>query len=223
MSRKTWIILGVMAVLIAGAGGWYVFGRDGDMRSLGAASAAGAGGYEPLPTDHTFGNPKAKVTVIEYASPTCPVCANFTINLYPKVKSDYIDTGKIFYVYRTFLRGPDDAVAEKLARCMPKDQYMSFNDMLFRNQSRWDYEFGIPSPDGVHAALLQLAGEAGMSAADADRCIVSTKDDDAISKVGEDGVAKYAVAATPTFVVNGQAEAGFEKLFARIDSALAGK
>ena len=219
MSRKTWTILGVVIALIVAGGGWYFFGRDSDMRSLGAASAAGAN-YEPLPTDHTFGNPKAKVTVIEYASPTCPVCANFMINLYPKVKSNYIDTGKIFYVYRTFLRGPDDAVAEKLARCMPKDKYMSFNDSLFRNQARWDYEFGIPSPDGVHAALLQLASESGMSNADADRCIAATADDDAVSKVGEDGVAKYAVNATPTFVINGQAQAGFENFFERLDAAL---
>ena len=145
------------------------------------------------------------------------------INGFPKVKSDYIDTGKIFYVYRTFLRGPDDAVAEKLARCMPKDKYFAFQDTLFRNQAKWDYEFGIPSPDGVHAALVQLAGEAGMSAADADRCISATSDEDAISKVGEDGVAKYAVAATPTFVINGHAEAGFEDLKTRIDTALAGK
>ena len=222
MSRKTWIILGVIVVLIAAAGGWYFLKGDSDMQPVQEASAAGAI-YQPLPTDHTFGNPKAKVTVIEYASPTCPVCAGFMINYYPKLKSDYIDTGKIFYVYRTFLRGPDDAVAEKLARCMPKDKYMSFNDTLFREQSRWDYEFGIPSPDGVHAALVQLAQEAGMSAAEADRCIVSTADDNVISKVGEDGVAKYAVAATPTFVVNGRGEAGFEKLFSRIDGALAGK
>jgi len=222
MSRKTWIILGVIVALIAAAGGWYFLGGESDLKPVQEASAAGVV-YQPLPTDHTLGNPKAKVTVIEYASPTCPVCANFMINLYPKVKGDYIDTGKIFYVYRTFLRGPDDAVAEKLARCMPRDKYMSFTDSLFRNQSRWDYEFGIPSPDGVHAALLQLAGEAGMSAADADRCIVSTKDDDAISKVGEDGVAKYAVNATPTFVINGQAQAGFENLISRIDAALVGK
>jgi protein-disulfide isomerase len=145
------------------------------------------------------------------------------INLLPKLKSDYIDKGKIFYVYRTFLRGPDDAVAEKLARCMPKDKYMSFTDTLFRNQSRWDYEFGVPSPDGVHAALVQIAGEAGMSAAEADRCIASTTEEAAISKVGEDGVAKYAVNATPTFVINGQAQAGFEDVFARLDRALAGK
>jgi protein-disulfide isomerase len=145
------------------------------------------------------------------------------VNYYPKLKSGYIDSGKIFYVYRTFLRGPDDAVAEKLARCMPKDKYLAFTDSLFRNQPKWDYEFGIPSPDGVHAALVQLAGEAGMSAADADRCIASTADENAISKVGEDGVAKYAVNATPTFVVNGQAKAGFEDFYARIDAALAGK
>jgi len=222
MSRKTWTILGVIVVLLAGGAAWYFLGGDSDMKPVQAASAAGAV-YQPLPTDHTVGNPKAKVTVIEYASPTCPVCANFMINFYPKLKSDYIDTGKIFYVYRVFLRGPDDAVAEKLARCMPKDKYLSFHDMLFRNQSKWDYEFGIPSPDGVHAALVQLAGEAGMSSADADRCIASTKDEDAISKVGEDGVAKYQVNATPTFVVNGQAEAGWEHLNERIERALTGK
>jgi protein-disulfide isomerase len=213
MSRKTWI---------AAAGGWYFLSGDSDMKPVQEASAAGAV-YQPLPTDHTIGNPKAKVTMIEYASPTCPVCANFMINFYPKLKTDYIDTGKILYVYRVFLRGPDDAVAEKLARCMPKDKYLSFHDTLFRNQAKWDYEFGIPSPDGVHAALVQLAGEAGMNAAEADRCIASTSDEDAISKVGEDGVAKYQVNATPTFVVNGQAEAGWEHLNERIDRALAGK
>jgi protein-disulfide isomerase len=219
MSRKTWIILGVMAALIAG-GAYYVLGRDGGMQTVAAAPAKG---YDPLPTDHTMGNPQAKVVLIEYASPTCPVCANFTLNFFPKLKRDYIDTGKIFYVYRTFLRGPDDAVAEKLARCLPKDKYMSFTDSLFRNQSKWDYEFGVPSPEGVHTALVQLAGEAGMNAADADRCIASTAEEAAISKVGEDGMAKYAINATPTFVINGQAQAGFEDFFERLDRALSGK
>ena len=217
MSGKSWTILGLFVVLAAVAGWYFLHGMDG-MPGTGSASAAV---YEPLPTDHTLGDPKAKVTVIEYASPTCPVCANFMINYYPRLKSEYIDTGKIFYVYRTFLRLADDAMAEKLARCMPKDKYMSFTDTLFREQSRWDYEFGIPQPEGVHAALVQLAQEAGMSAADAEQCIASPTDDDAISKVGEDGVAKYKVAATPTFVVNGESESGFENLFSRIDAALA--
>ncbi|HZQ41073.1 MAG TPA: thioredoxin domain-containing protein, partial [Rhizomicrobium sp.] len=144
MSRRTWIIVGVVLLLIAGGGAWYFFSGESDMQSVGEASAAPV--YQPLPTDHTFGNRNAKVTVIEYASPTCPVCANFMINMYPRLKKDYIDTGKIFYVYRTFLRNPDDAAAEKLARCMPKDKYMSFTDALFRNQQKWDYEYGVPSP-----------------------------------------------------------------------------
>jgi protein-disulfide isomerase len=221
MSRNTWIILGVVVALAAG-GAYYFLGRDGGLQTV-AAAPASRKGYDPLPTDHTMGNPQAKVVVIEYASPTCPVCATFMLNFFPRLKSDYIDTGKIFYVYRTFLRGPDDAMAEKLARCMPKDKYMSFTDSLFRNQSKWDYEFGIPSPEGVHAALVKLAGEAGMSAADADRCIASTAEEDAISKVGEDGMAKYAVGATPTFVIDGHAEAGFQDFFGRLDRALSGK
>jgi len=220
MSRKTWIILGVIVALIAAAGGWYFLGGESDLKPVQEASAAGVV-YQPLPTDHTLGNPKAKVTVIEYASPTCPVCANFMMTMYPKLKSDYIDKGRIFYVYRTFLRNPDDASAEKLARCMPKDKYMSFTDSLFRNQQKWDYEFGVPSPDGVHAALIELAGASGMSAADANKCLASTADENAISTVGEDGVAKYNVSATPTFVINGQGQAGFEAFFERLDAALA--
>jgi protein-disulfide isomerase len=216
MSRKGWLIIGVVVALAVASGAYYFLSDDG----MEAVSAPAGAGYQALPTDHTMGDPKAKVVVIEYASDTCPICANFMINLFPKLKREYIDTGKVFYVYRAFLRGPDDGSAEKLARCMPKDKYMSFHDLLFRNQSKWDYEFGIPSPDGVHAALLALAQQAGMSNADADRCLASSADEAAISKVGEDAVAKYNVSATPTFVVNGQAEAGFEDLFGRLDSAL---
>lgn len=219
MSRKTWIILGVIVLLIAGGGAWYFFsGSDEDMQTPAAASGVV---YQPLATDHTFGNPKASVTVIEYASPTCPVCANFMMTLYPRLKTDYIDKARIFYVYRTFLRNPDDASAEKLARCLPKDKYMAFQDLLFRSQSKWDYEFGVPSPDGVHAALLELVGTMGMSQTDADRCLADTKDEDAISKVGEDGVAKYNIPGTPTFVINGKAQTGFEDFFSRLDAAFA--
>jgi protein-disulfide isomerase len=220
MSRKTWIILGVIILLIAAGGGaWYYFSGDEDDDTATATATTGPV-YEPLPTDHTFGNPKAGVTVIEYASPTCPICANFTMNLYPKLKSDYIDKGRIFYVYRTFLRNPDDLSAEKLARCLPKDKYMAFMDLLFRSQQKWDYEFGVPSPDGVHTALLQLVGTMGMPAADADRCIADRKEEDALVKVGVDGETKYKVGGTPTFVINGKGEAGFDDFFARLDAAL---
>ena len=221
MSRKTWIIIGVIVALAAAVAVYFHLSDDG--MSAGTPGAAASASYSPLPTDHTFGDPKAKVVVIEYASPTCPVCAHFMINLFPQVKSQYIDTGKVFWVYRTFIRGPDDGSAEKLARCLPKEKYMAFTDSLFHNQAKWDYEFGIPSPDGVHAALLQLVGEQGMSAAEADRCLAATSDEDAINKVGEDGMTRYQIGATPTFVINGQPVVGFEDLNARLDRAVSGK
>ena len=224
MSRKTWIIVGVMLVLVAaGFGAIWHFNSDSDDDASSASETATISGpvYEAATTDHTFGNPKASVTVIEYASPTCPICANFMMTLYPKLKSDYIDKGRIFYVYRTFLRNPDDLAAEKLARCLPQDKYMAFMDLLFRNQQKWDYEFGVPTPDGVHAALLDLVGTMGMSSADANRCIADKKDEDALVKVGVDGEAKYKVPGTPTFVINGKSKTGFEDFFARLDAALA--
>ena len=195
MSRKTGIIIAVIVALAAAVGAYFYF-NDGGMQSAGNSGTVNAN-YEALPTDHTMGDPKAKVVVIEYASPTCPVCAHFMMNIFPKVKAQYVDTGKVFWVYRTFMRGPDDASAEKLARCLPRDKYMPFVDSLFRNQAKWDYEFGIPSPDGVHAALLQLAGESGLSAADADKCLASTTDEAALNKVNDDGVAKYQPSPPP--------------------------
>jgi protein-disulfide isomerase len=98
---------------------------------------------------------------------------------------------------------------------------MAFMDLLFRNQQKWDYEFGVPSPEGVRAALFQLVGTMGLSQPDAERCLADTKMDDAISKVGEDGVAKYHIQGTPTFVTNGQPKDGFDDFFARLDAALA--
>ena len=91
MSRKSiWIVLGIVVLTAAGAAGWYFLGDSDD----GTAAAAPSALYQPLPTDHTMGNPNAHVVMIEYASPTCPVCANFMINLFPRVKKNYIDTGK---------------------------------------------------------------------------------------------------------------------------------
>ena len=100
---------------------------------------------------------------------------------------------------------------------------MAFMDLLFRNQSKWDYELACPRPMACMPRCCELVGRWACRQADADRCIAATTDEDAISKVGEDGVAKYNVNATPTFVINGKARAGFEHFFARLDAALAGK
>ena len=198
MSRKTlFIILGVV-VLIALAGIGYTF-----MNESGQTSASAAQGYDISPSDRTLGNPKSKVVLIEYAAPSCPVCAAFNVQNFPKLKAQYIDTGKIFYVFRVFPLRADDGSAEKIARCLPEDKYFAFIDLLFKNQPKWDVEFGVQSPEGVHAGLVQVGRIAGMSAEQVDQCMANKAEDDRINKVASDGEARYGINATPTFILNG--------------------
>jgi protein-disulfide isomerase len=192
-------------------------------------------GFQIIASDHTMGNPKAQTVLIEYAAPICPHCARFEENVFPKIKKNYIDTGKVYYVFRVFPLSPYDGAAEKLARCLPKDRYFSFIDMLFRGQPKWDPEYAeqnaaLQTPDGVRAALVQMAGNAGMSQSRADHCISDTSLDDQINNVAVDGQNRYNVSSTPTFVLDGKAmdppymrEWGYDDMAQLLDQALAAK
>jgi protein-disulfide isomerase len=158
--------------------------------------------FEIRPTDRTLGNPKAKVTLIEYAAFTCPHCAAFNAEVVPLLKKNYIDTGKVLYVFRLFARAPDDGNAEKLARCAPREKYFTMVDVIFRSQQRWDYEYGIR--DG-RAQLVKLGEEMGLKADQINRCMDSKADDARINAQGQEAVTRYGLTGTPTLVINGQA------------------
>jgi len=221
MARKTWIILGVVAALLAGGGTWYFLGGSGD-----SAAAAPQAGADPITEqDMTMGNPKAKVVFIEYAAPMCPHCAHFNNDILPDIKKAYIDTGKVFYVFRVFPIGSPDGVAEKLARCLPKAKYFPFMDQLFHSQQQWDPEFGVQD---VRGALLQQARIAGMSEEQFNACTTDTKEEAMINQVASDGQARYNITGTPTVVVNGvNVSPGvvptLEQMKGYLDKALAGK
>ncbi|HWU54642.1 MAG TPA: thioredoxin domain-containing protein [Rhizomicrobium sp.] len=222
MARKTWIILGVVVALAVGGGAWYFLGASGDS----AIAATQAGTNDPI-TDHdmTMGNPKAKVVFIEYAAPMCPHCAHFNNEILPAIKKDYIDTGKVFYVFRIFPIGAPDGVAEKLARCLPKAKYFPFMDQLFHSQQQWDPEYGVQD---VRGALLQQARTAGMSEEQFNTCNADTKEEAIINQVASDGQARYSITGTPTIVVNGvNVSPGrvptLEQMRGFLDAALAGK
>ena len=102
--------------------------------------------------DMALGPANAAVTITEYASMTCPHCAAFTENVFPKIKSEYIDTGKVRYVFREFPLDIKAAAGSMLARCIAKDdsgKYFAVVDMLFKQQSEWvmDEHRGNPDPD----------------------------------------------------------------------------
>jgi protein-disulfide isomerase len=201
VSRKTiWIVLGIVILLAAGVAAWLLMKPNQDL--TGTTTASGPG-FTIVSTDRTLGNPKAKVTLIEYAAPSCPVCAAFNAQSFATLKAKYIDSGKVFYVFRVFPLRADDGTAEKIARCLPEDKYFSFIDLLFRNQPKWDVEYGVTD---VHAGLVLMGRIAGMSADQVDKCIDNKTEDDRINKVAADGESKYNISGTPTFVVDGNAQ-----------------
>jgi len=198
VSRKTLlIVLGLVVLIAAAAIGWNTGLFDGS-----GSTAADAKGYELVPSDRTLGNRNSKVVLIEYAAPSCPVCAAFNAQSFPRLKAQYIDTGKIFYVFRIFPLRSDDGLAEKIARCLPEDKYFTFIDLLFKNQPKWDVEFGV-TPQGVHDGLVLLGRIAGMSQEQVDQCMENKAEDDRINKVSSEGESRYSITGTPTFILNG--------------------
>jgi protein-disulfide isomerase len=152
---------------------------------------AGPGG------DIMIGSDKAPVTVIEYASMTCPHCAHFEETTLPELKKRYIDTGKVRYVMREF---PLDALAAAgfmLARCAGPDKYETVVETLFAKQPDWVVQQPI-------APLMAIAKQFGFTEESFNACLANQKVLDDIQAVRDHAVNKLAVNSTPTFFVNGK-------------------
>src|SRR5580700_5874084 len=123
------------------------------LMTLGLAACSKSGGAAVSTDDMQMGNPQAKVTVVEYASASCPHCADFNNEVFPAFKAKYIDTGKIHYVFREFLTPPAEVAAASflIARCAGRDKYFSVLDTIFRGQEQM-YQSG-----DIRGALLRAA------------------------------------------------------------------
>ena len=222
MTKKQLLILLAAFVLIAGGLGiWLAMGDSST--GTGAPGATGANaGYALLPTDRPMGNAKAKAVLIEYGASSCPHCAAWYAANFPTLKANYIDTGKLLYVFRQFPINPADIAAEKIARCLPEDKYFSFIDLLWRNQSLWDAEFGV---NDVHGGLVRVGRIAGLSADQVDKCIDNKAEDDRINKQTTEAESRYGVNSTPTFILNGNniGNSPIAEMSKTIDAELAAK
>ena len=203
MSRNQLIIVVVAVVIVIGAVlAYYLWPSGTSTEAAIPANGSGGAGYALTADDHTMGNPKAKVVLIEYAAPTCPHCAHFDETVFPQLKQKYIDTGKVYYVFRVFPLHPSDGAVEAMAVCLPKDSYFQFIDLLFRNQKDWDWEYQVQD---IHGGLVKMGRIAGMTPDQVDKCIADKAVQDRINKVAMDGQTKYSITGTPTFVINGVA------------------
>jgi protein-disulfide isomerase len=197
----------LLAVLAAGFLVWLVL-SPGHQNA--ATGGTGNKSVAVTDADMTMGDPDAPIQFVEYAAPSCPFCARFNSEVVPTLKRDYIDKGKVFYVFRVFAIGPQDIPAEALARCLPRERYFSFLDMLFEHQDIWAPDYGITN---IEAGLIQIANAAGMDFDKATACMANKQAVQVrIETIDREAQAKYHVDATPTFVINGKVKvAGFDK------------
>jgi protein-disulfide isomerase len=168
-----------------------------------ADSTAAAGSAIQLAGDeHALGSPSAPIRMIEYGSPTCPVCARWDTDVFPQFKKTYVDTGKVHYVFRVFARVPLDAAVEAMGRCLPKDRYFPFIDMMYQTQYAWDPD-GYQIPD-IHDALIDRGRQAGLSAEEIESCISNQAELKKITAVSEYAAQTYGINSTPSFLIDGK-------------------
>jgi protein-disulfide isomerase len=168
--------------------------------------------------DMALGPAKAPVTITEYASMTCPHCAAFEENVFPMLRSKYIDTGKVRFVFREFPIDIKAAAASMLARCIANDdagKFFDAIDTLFKQQDRLMAE--------TKDTLKLIGKQAGLSEQAVETC---ANDQTLLDKLSADQKFAYKVLkvdATPTFFINGEKLKGamsFEELDEKIKSLL---
>lgn len=167
--------------------------------------------------DYFMGKADAPITMIEYASLTCPHCAQFHNDVLPNVKKAFVETGKVRLIYRDFPLDGAALRASMLARCAGRDRYFGFLDVLFRGQANW-----ARSPDPLKA-LSQLARLGGMPPKEIDACFQNRELQEEIVAQRLDASNRLQVRSTPTLIVNGNMYSGglsFEQIKAVVESML---
>jgi protein-disulfide isomerase len=144
-----------------------------------------------------MGDENAPITVIEYASMTCPHCAHFSEATFPELKKRYIDTGKVRYILREFPLDQLAAAGFILARCAGPDKYFPLVETLFAQQRDWVVQRPL-------APLMAIAKQAGLSQQAFEACLSNQELIDKMEKVRSQASEKFGVNSTPTFFVNGK-------------------
>jgi protein-disulfide isomerase len=203
ITRRT-VLMSTASVIALGALGsigvvdlFGLFGGAAEAQTFSVLELEAKGPLEDIP----MGAENAPVTIIEYASMTCPHCAAFEAQTFPKLKEKYIDTGKVRYIMREYPLDRLAAAAFMVARCAGPDKYNPLIETLFAQQQKWAVREPIPP-------LLAIAKQAGFTQESFEACI---NDKALLTKVQEErdiASKKFKVDSTPTFFINGEKHAG---------------
>ena len=199
--RRSLAAAGLTAALALGGCGKHVFDNAAVVRA----------------DDMSLGDPNAKVSVVEYASASCPHCARFAIDIFPTFKAKYIDTGKVRFTLKEYLTDPQAIAAAGflLARCAGKDRYFPVLDAVFKGQDE------MVQTGDARAVLARIAkSPGGLSEAQLDACMRDAAAEKALAARADRHLRVDKVRSTPTFVINGQRVEG-EMTMPELDAAIA--
>ena len=154
----------------------------------------------PLP-ELSVGSPNG-IPVVEYGSLTCPHCAVFSRETFPQLKKEYIDTGKVRFIFREFARNTLDVAGFVLARCLGDDKTFAADELLFAEQDKWAFA------DKPLEPLIEAMRPTGMTQAQATECLKNQKLADGIVAITKKATDEIHLTGTPTFVIDGKVYGG---------------
>lgn len=201
------IVFGLLAAPAFGAG-----------KPAAKAAPAAKPAFTPSPDDRAVGNPKAKVTLVEYASVGCPHCAHWDNEVFDDLKAKYIDTGQVRFVYREIITGDPTLAAAgfMIARCAAPDEYFAVVRNIYRQQQ------DIIQSGELRTRLQRIAQASGLDEAGFSACVSSEANLEAVNARSQANAVLGKVEGTPTFVINGvkfEGDATLESLGAAIEAA----
>ncbi|MGD1881013.1 MAG: DsbA family protein [Paracoccaceae bacterium] len=220
--------IGILAALaVVAVGGWFAFGSGGEgtpgatsINPIGAANAQENG--EEIDTsgivEMQIGNPDAPVTMIEYASYTCPHCANFHNGQFKQLKKEYIDTGKINFIYREVYFDRYGLWASALARCAGPDKFFGMTDMIYADQQSWSR---AGDPAAIVEELRKIGRLAGLESDQIEACMQDGDKMRSLVAWYQENAEADGISSTPSFVINGNLHSnmGYNQMKDILDAA----
>ncbi|MEM7710368.1 MAG: DsbA family protein [Pseudomonadota bacterium] len=198
-----------LALLAGGtalAGGYVLLGRQGGSPAVDYGFPVGAANAQTIEIeDITMGDPDASVEIIEYASFTCPHCASFHQDTFKAFKAEYIDTGRVHFIYREVFFDRYGLWAAMIARCAGVDRYMGVADLIYQSQDDWARQ---GDPALVAESLKRIGAQAGLGQEEVDACLQDADMAQSLVSWYEANAERDGVRSTPSFVVNGDIHSG---------------
>ncbi|MHA7827945.1 MAG: DsbA family protein [Roseovarius sp.] len=219
MTRLT-AIAALCLVLVAGGAYWFTAGSSTPPDLPFAANAQDADVDTSSVVEMSLGNPDAPVTVIEYASFTCPHCADFHANQFKQLKENYIDSGKINFIHRDVYFDRFGLWASMVARCGGEDRYFGIIDMIYDQQKEW---IGSGDAVGIADRLRKIGKVAGLDADQVDACLADQDKAKTLVAWFQQNSEEHDINSTPSLVINGEkySNMSYQELSTIIDEKLA--